>query len=274
MKELFGTNETENRKNTECDGAKYCTLNIGHGISDEINKTAEKLERIEEKGKLPFALYIVAWILFGTGFNIAGLFVVDILFDGFDSIKSVIGFFIGGVISLVIGGGMLLYEKYKTQANIGSKEYKKANDDLEKRISIYTAQLGIPSDAEKINVFLYNYKIKNGETVIKEEFTGHFINYEAYVFNEAECLCISDLEYRFDIPLSDIKDFGVEEKTSYASGWTKDKSPSEYGIKTDNLERIMLKTRAYMLFDLGGEEFRMYFPEYEMPVLKRLAGRE
>ena len=212
MKELFGTNETENRKNTECDGAKYCTLNIGHGISDEINKTAEKLERIEEKGKLPFALYIVAWILFGTGFNIAGLFVVDILFDGFDSIKSVIGFFIGGVISLVIGGGMLLYEKYKTQANIGRKEYKKANDDLEKRISIYTAQLGIPSDAEKINVFLYNYKIKNGETVIKEEFTGHFINYEAYVFNEAECLCISDLEYRFDIPLSDIKDFGVEEK--------------------------------------------------------------
>lgn len=270
MKELFGINVTENRKNTEFDGERYITSRLGSSASDEMEKVFDKMNEIEEKGTLPMWLYIVAYILWILG----AIVLINVVPDFSKSWRNAPGLVIGGVVLFVVGGGLLLFEKLKKRSNMKREEYCNADVELGKDIDSANAELDIPSDAETVNVFTYFYKNKDGKNVIRERFRGHFINCDARIFKNGDDFCVADLEMRYDIPLSCIREVGIEKKGCFVSGWTKDVPPSAYKIRTDNLGRYCFRNRGYMLFYLSGQEFRLYFPEYELPVFKRVIGRE
>ena len=270
MKELFGINVTENRKNAETDGERYCTSKVVGFSSEKLEKAFEELDEIENKGTLPTWLYIIASLLFLFGL----ICVFETVPDYKTAFNNAPGLVVSGIISFIVGGGFLLYEKLKVRSNKDSEEYRQADNALENNAGTSLDELNIPSDAETVNAFIYKYKTKDGKNEIRERFRGHFINFDAFVFTEGDDFCIADLETRYDIPLSSITELGVEKKGCFVSGWTKDVPLSEYKLRTDNLGRVCLKSRAYMLFYLGGQEFRLYFPEYEMPVFRRLTGRE
>ncbi len=277
MKELFGIDCTENKKNGDVDSVGFEAKRIGGDLEARIDAHNETAEELESSAELPPALGIIKWICalgfiaFASGLirNIGKLSFAE-MYRNAPWVFWVLVLFAAVFIVLTVLG------RKRGKETAGSREYSDARADLDAINEECAKQLGVPEGARKIDLLVYRYKAKDGENKLKEEMYGHFIRCEGFIFRENGCFCMSDGMVRYDIPQGDIKDIEIIKKKFFMNDWGKEGSLKDYKEfvleNTDNLGRVWLRSVCVMHFTMKGEEFAFRFPAYELEAVESVSG--
>ena len=136
----------------------------------------------------------------------------------------------------------------------------------------FCKRLGIPENAEDMDILCFDYDPGlDAPTDI-----DNCLNSEMKEWVQDGALYISDLESKYEIPLSWLRRMYTEEREVRMILWNKDvsyKSPpyDKYGI-VKKKDLYVIKNYCELEFEHDGETWLISFPPYEMPKLTELTG--
>ncbi len=185
---------------------------------------------------------------------------------------------IGGVIIL---GGILIMILARLKERKAEKAPESVNVKLakkrEKLRQLIDDDLGIPKDAEVLEILPYNYKIIGGET--KEYLSNHaYENINTAIWREGEFLCISDHFSTVKMPVTAVKGYTTVKEKCRISDWWKDdphnsSTYAPYRIIEEKSGCYLMDSHIRVTVDVPeGEETRSYLlriPTYELPILRK-----
>lgn len=284
MKELLGINQS--LKATLHDGASYKTGELNEMTEQQLTQLLENYEQIEQSAALPLPvtiLNVVIRIISYIAFLFTGINGVQLIRAKLDhevlNPRMIKLFVITCCILLISSGIRLLIEKMyakKMEKVIESDTALSAAAHLESATDFAKSQLGIPENADEIDVFLYLYKEAPGgaNTVETNSNLCHYTLLTMFVFGEKGKLVLASADARYDIPWEDIRSLRVVNKNQSIYGWNKETLFNEgefkqYKMWSDNMGRIWMRQYCELCFMLKGEEFTFRFPIYEKNVVEK-----
>ncbi len=150
---------------------------------------------------------------------------------------------------------------------------------------IYEA-LGVPSYADRVDIMMCSYRVgKDGAPQATSlGIPGwRYLNIEMRVFRRDGTLYLSDAEHLYAIPSASLLSIRtVEEKVRIPGGWHKTLPPSDpsyaaFGLRVKGVFSV-LHCPSYCILEVAGlsdgETTGIYFPNYELPVMKEITGME
>ena len=137
--------------------------------------------------------------------------------------------------------------------------------------------LGVPDNAERMDVLVVRYQWKNGKVILKS--TGPFkaLNADLRAFTEKDALCLADSFQKFTIPFESLTGIRSIRKRIAISNWNKDEPYNQgeykpYHIKGNQYGGVILPYYYALGIRYNGEEYELYFPPYELAAVERLTG--
>ena len=288
MKQLFGINVTENKKNTKSDGEVLINKQHQGEIETKIDEVLrEQNAYFTKKRKLILPINIIRQIL------IAFVIIIGISFLG-ASLDPEAGFavayanggfllYIGGGV-LIIGVTLLIIEKILIRNANNSPEFQHYNETLIALIEAAQANLDFPSDAVEIDMFSYRYRITKKGKVQFRTLYSFGSQADVPVLNQYTCyridndLCISDLfsEYRFAI--SEIESIDMVNIATISRGWNKQEAPNSptyapFKINFNQQGNLIFKPLYSLKINSPVHgHFELYFPRHELQAITTLTG--
>lgn len=154
--------------------------------------------------------------------------------------------------------------------------FKNELDLLFVKVKLYE-QLNIPENALEVDVFVFQYKLKNDKAKFLKAGCFNFINKVTTAFVQNGCLCFNDVTMRMDIPLDSITEIKRIDKRVYFPDWNKDETHLKEPYKQ---YRISSKDYGYsvkyfyaLCIRYFGTDYELLFPPYELPVIEKLTGK-
>ncbi|MDE6618763.1 MAG: hypothetical protein K2K13_07050 [Clostridiales bacterium] len=187
----------------------------------------------------------------------------------------------GAIIMIVIGGvclavaiALFVWGRIRYKKVVASPEYKAVINDTENVNNGSYDELGVPSDADSIDVLCFPYKLnRKGKERNGCQFAQYVpINYK--IFKQDDGLYFADVNDLIQIPLSAVKDATYVPKTVAFYGWTKDdkfNSPKykPYKIRANNFGALFIKGYISVNLLLDEEEKEIIIPLYEQDVIEK-----
>lgn len=275
MKPVFGTDVTSDRRNDWSNSDDFITREVGSELKARIEGAVDSAVAVEKKSGLPWYGGIAQG--FAGAAAIIGFFaVVNYGLDhGFSQVLKNSGpwqyVFAAGAIAWL---ALFLIERRKKQSTVVSGEAAAADDALESALKQARLELGVPENAEAVDVFMIDYKVKNGEPVNANP--PFLINAELHAYRQNDALVLWGGKEVWEFPLCEMKRIRTVKKATTAMLWNKDEKPREgrfaqYKLAANNYG-VSAKTYHILEFERGGETFGIYFPCWELPVFERLTG--
>ncbi len=274
MKPLFGIDVTEDKNNDKLNGDEFIVAKPSAANTEALERESRKsVDLILGKRPLSFlhiillALLIAALISFAIMIEQTNVKIFGI---GLQTVMAcVLVLCIAAIIALVI------FAHRREKEALESDESKLIDENIE-RISAYiNAELGVPANASVVDVLSFSYKIKNGRFIwdIDEEYE----NNDFSVFADSQNLYLADAEAKYAVPLQSITDISIIRKSIDLTFWNKDVEYDkgeykQYKISETKLAGVRVKAYCILHFTYGGEEWGIYFPEYEKSVFENLTG--
>ncbi len=281
MKPVFSTNKSVNRKERVFNADKFVTGEVSEATSDRLFDA--DLNKLDNTTKSNAPLYLR---VLNTVFAIAGIALLLFIYltfkkNGqeavFNSIPLLIALF-------STYAGMFITKKKIKNANKSAektdedKEFDRAYDSA---VRSALDELMFPSDAKSLDVIFFNYKIKDGLIDISK------LSSEVYpmrAYKKANTLYLTDLEKRFELPIDGACIEMVNEKFEFYTfdlEDDRDYSDPKYSIDGVNLtlnadgevSQIDISCYGVMKFTSDGEEYGLYIPNYDVPVLQELLDK-
>ena len=279
MKKAFlCVNITDNEDNETIDGASLAAVRITAEQETALDKAVEEANDVVlKKAKLPLWLRIIEWV---CGL-VALLLITGILRSDVDFATAYHNaapiFYIAGV-TLVIAGVIASAGFFRSRKVMNSDEAKTVLDRVENYVKTLSAYLGVPTDAENIDVLMMWYKEKNGERKIKKIIDETHQNHEYKVFVNGTSLCFADPRVKYELPLEGITAIKRIKEKVVVSDWNKEEAYNSKTYKpykiTANKNEVNYFFKNYLIleFTANGEEYEMFFPPYEDKLLTKLTG--
>lgn len=279
MKKAFlCVNITENEDNETIDGVSLVTARITSEQETALDKSIEEAADIVfKKAKLPLWMRIIEWV---CGI-VALLLISGILKSDVDLATAYYNaaplFYIAGV-TLVVAVVIAIAGAVKSRKVLNSDESKATIDRADNFAKSLYTYLGVPADAENIDVLMMWYKEKNGERKIKKIIDETHQNHEYKVFVNGTSLCFADPRVKYELPLEGITAIKRIKEKVVVSDWNKEESYNSktykpYKITADKNEiNYFFKYYLSLEFTANGEEYEMFFPPYEEELLAKLTG--
>lgn len=292
MKEFFGINLTADPKNGVCDGFIQASRTISEELEERMTKASEDAIGIAEDQAFP-ALHIplalrVLSVLSGFGVLVMLALIVNKVIAAYGSTDTEIGpaeiyaaakwFVFGAIILLVLWIVLRVVIHVKKKRIKDPARQEESMDLIDELDSLAKNELGVPSDAKKIDTLYYSYVGDNGENRIAKYAFVKYFTYNNSYFIENGRLCIADNTTRYEIPLSALRSLRIVPENGKMSSWTKDEKPNadkykdSVTKKTDALGRVTLKSVCILTLEIEGEEYCIRTPAYEAPVIEKLTG--
>lgn len=116
-------------------------------------------------------------------------------------------------------------ERRRTESEEGSPAFSQLHTVLD---TIY-AELGVPSDAQAVDILSFKYKMKNGAPKAYEETYGvtPYENFEFRMFTDSENLYLAEAQGKYGFPLSSLRAIRTVEKRIAVPSWNKEIGPNE-----------------------------------------------
>ena len=140
------------------------------------------------------------------------------------------------------------------------------------------ASFGVPDTAPIVDIIYPDYKAVDGEPVLKTQckMTSLF-NLGMKIFKDGESLCLADLDNRYDFPLNGLRSIETVYAPCKLTFWNKSTPHDEgryalYEMKTDSNHHVRIDFYCILTMEKDGEVYGLYFPCYELPILKELTG--
>lgn len=268
MTNFFGYNITDNKENTRIDGEIFAT-----NTNIEMKQALETVENLREKYELPLALDIIKSICFLVWITVlTGLISARSFAEGYRNAPVLcwIGLmcFIVWLPLFCIGKA----RKNRMKKATVEQHIEKIDDLLDK----VKQSFGVPQDADRIDILAERYAIKNGEPKHKSCGLVDFINLQMFAFVRGENLCLANMEWLWEIPLSSFCSITLVKKIANMPYWNKSepfnsKKYKSYKIKSNQLGQYFVRYYRVEIVDLKGE-FYLLIPEYDGEIFMRLTN--
>ncbi|MDO4816673.1 MAG: hypothetical protein Q4A83_08800 [Bacillota bacterium] len=278
MKALFCINITDDKHNEKLDGEEFIIDKVTEAQEAALDSCSDDIEELKEEASLPKGLRILKYITsLAAIIGICG----TIKSIGKVSFKQMFinapAIMYGTIACAVIWGILWLYER---------KKNKEVNKDENTSLAIRRADaaveacydmLGVPDNAFNADFFMMKYKLKNGEVKPKEQGFFTFINAELKVFADEENLYIADAISKYAFPKECLTGIRTIKKKAQVTGWNKGTPYNKgeykkYKITENQYGTIFIKPYYALQINRYGEEYELYFPVYELEVMKALTG--
>ncbi len=285
MKNIFGINVTQDKKNTDYDGKVFVTKGIDNGLSNSLDDIEVEYSKMIKNGQMPLWLglfYFISWgyvLIFILG-NIRAVTDSNLTFkQAYHNAPALYYLALFFLISFII---LFIFKKKKMKNAIQSDEFKNLETSLNQMINEANEQLEIPENAEEIDVFSFKYIIdKNGKRKIKNNSINlyDYQNFVVKIYATDEKFYLYDLKSRYEIPLTAFKEIKRIKKLSTLTTWNKEEpiNSKQYKIfKVYANSNGMITCRYYysiLIEDIYGE-YELLVPPYDIEKIANMIHLE
>ncbi len=260
MKNIFAFNKDSDNLDVD----KYVIRKLENTNEEEFSKIEEKSDTLSKKYSTPFWVNICMYSLFLLGVVcLLSMFYKKLPFE--ENYKDHGYLLYIGIASIIIAAIMYLYyyiRNKRIEKDPEVKELVNRNDTITKN-ALY--ELGIPSDAKKIDVLINLTKTtKNNE----EKDANNFVyNIEVYLFLEKNNLCLATTHEVMSFPKDSFIDIIKNNKTRFLMNWNKDDAYNsehykEFVKKTNY--GLKIKNSYCVRFNYNNEELCFLIPDYDL----------
>ncbi len=280
MKPMFCIDITLDKKNEQINGTEFTTAKVSEKLSESFENTENDVKNIENETKLPLWMRIVK-----TASGFLGL----ILFCGIIRGTSDIGisraygnapylFWICGI-CLLCWLILTLLAKSREKEVLETDETNETLETLERDIQSIYDELGVPADADSVDVLMFRYKIKKGIPVAYavNMMPTPYLNFEFKLYRTEDRLCFADLDSVVSLDISKLKAIRRVNKRISVISWNKEEEPTKgiykpYKMTVNNMGCVFFKPYYILEMENNGELWGIYFPPYELSVFEKLTG--
>ena len=278
MKPVFCIDVTENKDNETINGGEFVIKTVSKERSEKMEDALERAMDTEEKAKLPLPYLIIEWICGSAGLLIASVSIGACLEIGFTTAyqNAPYFFYIAGA-CLIVWLILFLLSKKREKEVLDDTTVRNTEQELNANSKAIYDELGVPSDAPNCDILTFTYKIKNGETKVKNNGVVDYLNIDMRVYLQDNCLCIADLEEVHAFPLAELTGIKTVNKRISIPLWNKEEAYNkgeykQYKMTENNVGTVFFKPYHNLTLTHEGEEHGIYFPCYELPLFEKLTG--
>ena len=272
MTNFFGINITDNKANTNIDGEIFVTNTITAEQNIEMEQFLETEEGFEKKRDLPLSFDFIKLICFIVWITVlTGLISARSFAEGYRNAPVLCWI---GLMCFIVWLTLFCIGKVRrsrTENSAAFEQHIEMADTLQHKLK---QSLGIPQDADCIDVFAEYYIIKNGKPKHKICGMVDYINLQMSVFVRGDNLCLANMERVWGIPLSSFRSITLAKKITSLPYWNKSEPiDSEkykpYKIKRNQIGQYFVRYYRVEIIDLKGE-FYLLIPEYDGEIFMEL----
>jgi hypothetical protein len=276
MKPFYCIDLTHDKKNTKINGEEFITVKVDEKDCETYSKKGN-----EYYGKMlkadPLWVNIVKPLSLIFGLYIMGMLLLACFKKGFaETFASLWGLFIAGVALLAIGGALHFIMKKRKEMIYKDKSEEELEKEAKAEYLALLGTMGVPSYAEPIDIFHFEYKLKDGDELPMAK-ENCFLNTEFHAYEEGGCLKMTDGDAVYSFDIKDMKRIRTVERKISIFFWNKDVKPTDprfdpFLLEVDKDEHVTIYKMHILELEREGETFGIYFPDYELPAFERLTG--
>lgn len=275
MKYLLCNDVTHDKNNEIPNGQEFLTAELQQAQQDELERREKEAEKAERRGALPKWLDVVRYLLLVAGLiGAVGLF--RAIADGVSPVqayRNAPAVIWGTVLGLLIGGALTVYKKLQSKTAEKSEASVAAQSRLQSCRQSADACLRIPAEAERMDVLLFSYRMKNGAPEILDT----AINLEMRLFREDGSLCVTDGIQKYALPLDALTGIDLWKHGIPIVFWNKNEKPNSKsfrnaGIMLQNDMPVGLRFCCRLNLQKDGQDYALAFPAYELPTVTKLTA--
>lgn len=278
MKPFLGIDLTRNRKNEQLNGSEFVVQKPSVVLSDSLEKLSDQAEKTVKRSELPLALRIVQFVCgLAALVIVCGIGKADVSFqEGYRNAPWL--FWAAGVCGatwLVLW----LLGKRKAKAVLETDESTQTFSHLDGIADTIYMELGVPADAECVDVLSFFYKTKDGAIRVQEKSfqLAQYFNPEFKIFSDSENLYLANLEGKYAFPLFTLSSIRTVKKNIRIMGWNKEtdlrkEKYKQYRLRADNYGCVHCKYYHILEGTHRGAIFGIYIPCYDLPAFEKYSG--
>lgn len=278
MKALFCVNITNDKHNEEFDGKEFLADQVTAAQEAALDSCTEDIEELQSEASLPKTLNILKYICsLGTIIGVCGIIrnIGDVSFKQMFINAPAIMY--GTIACAVIWGILWLYERKKNKEVSEKESTSLAIRRADAAVEACYDMLGVPANAFNADIFMMKYKLKGGIIKPRDQGFFTFINAELKVFADEENLYIADAISKYAFPKECLTGIRTINKKAQVSGWHKETPYNKgeykkYKITENDYGTIFIKPYYALQMSRYGEDYELYFPVYELEIMKALTG--
>ena len=187
----------------------------------------------------------------------------------------------GGIIMIVICAvcfavmiGLFVWSRMRYKQVTTSLQYQSVFDECEKLQNEGYLELGVPSDADTIDIFGFAFKYNRKCKAVQANVFAKYISISVKIFANDDALYFADTSDLIKIPRSAVMGVTPINKTLSFVGWNKTQSYKSklykpYKIRANNYGTLFIKGCYSVGLLLGGEETEIVIPPYENEILAK-----
>ncbi len=183
--------------------------------------------------------------------------------------------------TLLLGVGIFVFvlllirlkRKEKEAPSRSDKELDRILDALDEATARVLDEMGVPRDANDVEILFFRFKMENGEPRMKEPYPS---NCPMTIFVQNDALCLASSVGVYELPLSSLKRICTVNEVITFFSWLKDEpctSPLYAPYVTERQDgAVSLSTYHILECSLNGEDYGIYFPAYELPTFEEMTA--
>lgn len=253
----------------------YSQRTVSDSTRDMLDISADKLNSWKSKSLLPVWLIIIKYIAIYLAICITlGIFKADVsISKAFENADYL--FFVGGI-CWIIFIAIIIYNSKLERKISQSDELSADLFDLDNISCLACQELGIPENAESIDVLFEKYKIKNNEVKHVNYPMFSHLNLDRFIYVQNSMICIANLYSVIEFPINSVTSITPEKKKATLPEWHKsiplnDESLKKYKILTNNQGSII--TKYYKItVKTSNREFYFLIPNYDIELFCNITG--
>ena len=278
MTNLFGINTSDHIEPPKLDVEVFRTKRISEEQDAEIESVLENEEKLEKQSSLPFPLSLIK-ILCQIGWMILSIGLIKAWGSGtslLQSFHNAPGIYLALPICFAIWFILQVISMRQRKKTIESSAFQKHNENANQLLQKMKDILGIPADAQSIDILAERYTIKDGNVKHKDMGMTGYDNLSIFIYTENNYLYLADVSSVWEIPLSSFRSIQLMNKRASFPDWTKQESYDSktykpYKITTNQFGHYFARYYRIEISDIKGE-FYLLIPEYDGEIFMKLTG--
>ncbi len=271
IRPIFGTDITHNKDNRAIDGDVFITDSAPAELTQWLKDAEDSFENVfNTKNIRKNMMYLTASSIIVITALILITFLKDLYKPGGVPVFPIIGFVLVAVYIVI---NRVITKRL--EAALRSDEITKGILKVETLKQLVCMSFGLAEDAPDTDILHVDYKDKTGKTV--RRIIDSYTNVGMKLYRSGNSLCIIHGSSKYEIPLGEISEIRTVKKSISVLGWNKDTKCDEgeykkYKLKEDRHGFVKIRQHYILVINRNGEEYGLYFPNYELPAMEELTG--
>lgn len=245
-------------------------------LMQKVEMSNAQLETYRQKSGVPLWFSILKFIFLFCVFMLIA-FIGGSLNNGFEEEYSFAAWALYvGAIGTVLWLIMFIIERVRFKRVAQSPEVDAFLSDFEDLNKKIKENLRIPEGSFDLDVLCRPFKVSGSGKEKRGSQFFDYLNASVWAFKEGENLCFADSAGVYAIPASAVTTIVKHKKSSFFAQWNKDEPYTaekyKHYVKTNGYGMMCIKYHYSLQFMLGGEEWEILVPAYDVDVVTQLTG--